>query len=154
MSETAHRVQAVPEPTRNPALELGEAFLTFRVRTAILTAIDDLAAATAEYASASANLARATIAEHEARDMHEAFVVRRRAEAYARGLPGTNEAARNAALAELFRTDGDIAQGAGYLEELRDARIMAEHHFRVVDVARKTLTARLAALTALLETGP
>jgi hypothetical protein len=128
----------------------GESILGFALRTRILTLDDELAEATRAYAAASATLAEATCREHEARGMHEAFVTRRRAEAHARGLPGTNEAARAAALADILRTDGDIALGAGHLEELCEARIMAEHHYRVADVAQKALRARLNALAALV----
>jgi hypothetical protein len=151
VSEHAHRTFAVPETATYPAPPAS--IMGVSLHAAILSLDDRLQAATEEYAAASANLAEAVIAEAEAREMHEAFVTRRRAEAHAAGLRGSNEAARQAALAELLRTDGDIALGANHLEELRDDRLTAEHNFRVVDQCQKSLRVRLEALSGLVRGG-
>lgn len=159
MAETVHRVQAVPEPTIYPVPDPGspadpaEAIIGHTLRTAILTACDALADATREYAAASATLAEAVIEEAEARQVLTWHETLERDRLLSAGLPGTTEAVRKAALDRLLLTDNMIAPMRSHLEEAQRARVQAEHHFRVVDQASRSLRARLAALGAVVRGG-
>lgn len=153
MHELAREVPAATGPLDPDAPLPGEAMVDFAVRGALLTTLDRLQSAMEEYGSASANLADATMRDLEARGLNEQTIAAARVHLYAEGVPGTNEAQRQAHLAFRLANEPDVAAAHRAHEEAQHARILAEHRFRTVDATQKALRARLYALTALLAGG-
>lgn len=153
MAESAHRVQAVSGPTIYPAPDPAEAIADYSLRAAIFGLCDRLQAATEEYAVVSADLADALAGDADARLNLDYLEGEFRTRAYNDGLPGTNEAQRLAYLAVRLADDPTVDEARQARDAAHRARLQAEHRFRVVDMAVKSLRGRLAALTALVESG-
>jgi hypothetical protein len=130
--------------------DLTEPGLDFSLRAAILAACDRLQAATEEYATASGLLAGALGRDADARLNLEYIEADARARLYRDGVPGTNEAARQAILATMLADDPDVDDARQARDTAHGDRLTAEHHFRVCDQAQKSLRARLDALSALV----
>lgn len=130
-----------------------ESIVDYSLRAALLTACDQLADATAEFAGASAVLAEALAADADARLNLDYLEDDFRARAYRDGLPGTNEAQRAAYLAVRLADDPTVGEARQCRDRAHRARLQAEHDFRVADMAQKSLRVRLEALTALVRGG-
>jgi hypothetical protein len=131
----------------------GEATIDFSLRSALLTTLDRLQEAAETYGAASATLADATVRDSAAREASDFAVAAARMQLYADGVPGANEAQRQAHLAYRLATSPQVAALHRAHAEAQEARTQAEHHFRVADVAQKALRVRAYALSALLGVG-
>jgi hypothetical protein len=163
MSESLHQSDAPPEVAlyrENIAAFAGartapaipgpaEPILDFSLRAAILDLDQRLQAATEEYAAASGLLAEATIDLHERR-MQLTYAEDMETLRLIQAIPGKNAEERKAHLAVGLWEADEVDEARTARDEVVARQARAEHHYRTLDVAQKSLRARLDALSALV----
>jgi hypothetical protein len=108
-----------------------------------------LQAATEEYATASGLLAEATIDLHERR-MQLTYAEDMETLRLIQAIPGKNAEERKAHLAVGLWEAEEVDEARTARDEAVARQARAEHHYRTLDVAQKSLSARLDALSALV----
>lgn len=120
------------------------------LRAAVLQAVEELDRAVNDYGVRSRAAVRREVAYRAAVEDLELAENFHRAEAHALGLPGPNEAARNAMLKARLDTHREIAPRREAATGATTERDRAAADLREADVCQKAARVKLAALTALL----
>lgn len=154
MSESMHRSAAPGEVLVYPRGDADPvaAHEAFGLRATILALDHRLEEAAAQYAYASAHLADATVALHEARAQLQYAEELATARLVIEGQ-GRNADERKALLAAGLWDDEEVDQARSRRDEALADHTACEARFREADQAQKALRTRLAALTALVGGG-